>query len=326
MNRQRKAIIEANKVSTVEEFVLGGYLQKVLIEGKYENLPVVITLHGGPGSPIPFCVGARGLFPEFTDNCILVSWDQYGCGINNAKLPDDISINDFVNMTIELIKKIKKRFPQNAVWLLGMSWGSVLSAMVAQRSPELIDGVITYGQVLYQLMQSQETIDALMKSKAPEKIKAEIKAAVNSKSTDKKTVMKLSAAIKKYTYGYNNPNEPKAEVGKIIRGILTSPDYKFKDFKAIVMNGYMKNTSLITELSELDLRETLKNVSVPYHIIQGETDIVTCTNSIVSFVEESDNPYLTCKVIPNSAHIPGVNGMQAVFEEIRKLNIKGNNV
>ena len=128
--------------------------------------------------------------------------------------------------------------------------------------------------------------------------------------------MKLSGAIRKYTYGYNNPKEPKAEVGKIIRGIMTSPDYKFKDFKAIVVNGYMKNTSLITELSGLDLRETLKNVSVPYHIIQGETDIVTCTNSIVSFVENSDNPYLTCKVIPNSAHIPGVNGMQAVFEEI----------
>lgn len=326
MNRQRKAIIEANKVSKVEEFVLGGYLQKVLIEGKYENLPVVITLHGGPGSPIPFCVGARGLFPEFTDNCILVSWDQYGCGINNAKLPNDVSINDFVNMTIELIKEIKRRFPQNAVWLLGMSWGSVLSAMVAERSPEIIHGVITYGQVLYQLMQSQETIDALMKSKAPQKLKIEIKTAVDSKEFNNKTAMRLSSAIRKYTYGYNNPNEPKAKVGKIIRGIMTSPDYKFKDFKAIVMNGYMKNTSLITELSELDLRESLKSVFVPYHIIQGETDIVTCTSSIVSFVEESDNPYLTCKVIPNSAHIPGVNGMQAVFEEIRKLNIIGNNV
>ena len=50
MNRQRKAIIEANKVSTVEEFILGGYPQKVLIEGKTKDLPVVITLHGGPGS------------------------------------------------------------------------------------------------------------------------------------------------------------------------------------------------------------------------------------------------------------------------------------
>lgn len=316
MNRRRKAIIEANKVSTVEEFVLGGYPQKVLIEGKSEDLPIVITLHGGPGSPIPFCVGARGLFPEFTDKCILVFWDQYGCGINNAKLPDDISISDFVNMTIELIKEIKRRFPQNAVWLLGMSWGSVLSAMAAKHSPELIDGVIAYGQVLYKLMQSQETMDTLMKSKAPKKIKAEIKASAESKVHNKKMAMKLSGAIRKYTYGYNNPKEPKAEVGKIIRSIMTSSDYKFKDFKAIVMNGYMKNTSLITELSKLDLRETLKNVSVPYHIIQGETDIVTCTNSIVSFVENSDNPYLICKVIPNSAHIPGVNGMQAVFEEI----------
>lgn len=321
MNRQRKAIIEANKVSTVEEFTLGGYPQKVLIEGKYEHLPVVITLHGGPGTPIPFCVGARGLFPEFTDNCILVSWDQYGCGINNAKLPDDISISDFTNMTIELIKEIKRRFPQNAIWLLGMSWGSVLSAMVAERSPELIDGVIAYGQVLFQFMQSQETIDALIKSKAPKKTKAQIKSAADSKSIDKKTAMMLSAAIRKYTYGYNNPNEPRAKVGRIIRGIMTSLDYKFKDFKAIVINGYMKNTSLITELSELDLRKTLKNVSLPYHIIQGETDIVTCTNSIVSFVGESKNPYLTCKVVPNSAHIPGVNGMQTVLEDIRKLNI-----
>ena len=109
-----------------------------------------------------------GLFAKIAE-CILVSWDQYGCGINNAKLPDDISISDFVNMTIGLIKEIKRRFPRNDVWLLGMSWGSVLSAMAAKCSPELIDGVIAYGQVLYQLMKSQETMDTLMKSKAPKK-------------------------------------------------------------------------------------------------------------------------------------------------------------
>lgn len=319
MNKKRKAVIEANKVSTVEEFVLGGYPQKVLIEGKSDDLPVVITLHGGPGTPIPFCVGARGLFPDFTDNCILVSWDQFGCGINNAKLPDDISINDFVNMTADLIKEIKRKFPKNALWLLGMSWGSVLSALACERSPELIDGVITYGQVLYQLMQSQEAIDAVMNSKAPQKIKNEIKSAVDSKALNKSTAMKLSSAIRKYTYGYNDPNEPKAKVGEMIRGIMTSPDYRFKDFIAIVKNGYMKNSSLISELSKLDLRDALKGVSVPYHILQGETDLVTETKSIMSFVEKAENPNLTCKVIANSSHIPGMNGMQAVFEEICNL-------
>ena len=109
MNKERRAVIEANKVSAVEELVLGGYPQKVLTEGRSDDLPVVVTLHGGPGTPVPFCVGARGLFPQFTDKCILVSWDQYGCGINNARLPDDISVNDFVNMTVDLIKHIKNR-------------------------------------------------------------------------------------------------------------------------------------------------------------------------------------------------------------------------
>lgn len=319
MNKQRKAAIAANEISSVEEFNLGGYPQKVLIEGKNRELPVVITLHGGPGTPIPFCVGARGLFPDFTDNCILVSWDQYGCGINNAKLPDDISVHDYVNMTVDLIKEIKKSFPENPVWLFGMSWGSVLSAMAAGQVPGLISGVIAYGQVLHQLMQSENALETLMNSKAPKKTKDEIKAAVESKKTDRKTAMKISKAIRKYTYGYNNPDEPKADVGKIMLGILTSPDYNFRDFKATVMNGYLKNTSLITELSTLDLRETLKSLSVPYHILQGETDIVTDTNSIVSFVRESGNPQLTCTVIPDSAHIPGMNGMQAIFEEIMKL-------
>ena len=319
MNKQRKTAIAANEISSVEEFNLGGYPQKVLIEGKNRELPVVITLHGGPGTPIPFCVGARGLFPDFTDNCILVSWDQYGCGINNAKLPDDISVHDYVNMTVDLIKEIKKSFPENPVWLFGMSWGSVLSAMAAGQVPGLISGVIAYGQVLHQLMQSENALETLMNSKAPKKTKDEIKAAVESKKTDRKTAMKISKAIRKYTYGYNNPDEPKADVGKIMLGILTSPDYNFRDFKATVMNGYLKNTSLITELSTLDLRETLKSLSVPYHILQGETDIVTDTNSIVSFVRESGNPQLTCNVIPDSAHIPDMNGMQAIFEEIMKL-------
>ena len=52
--------MEANRISAVEELMLGGYPQRVLIEGRTEDLPVVITLHGGPGTPVPFCAGARG--------------------------------------------------------------------------------------------------------------------------------------------------------------------------------------------------------------------------------------------------------------------------
>lgn len=57
MDRKRRQIIEKNEVSQVYSFVLGEGEQKVLVEGRSRELPVVICLHGGPGTPIPFSVG-----------------------------------------------------------------------------------------------------------------------------------------------------------------------------------------------------------------------------------------------------------------------------
>lgn len=54
MNKARKLIIKENEISEIVTFSLGKIPQKILIEGKSRDLPVVINLHGGPGSPIPF--------------------------------------------------------------------------------------------------------------------------------------------------------------------------------------------------------------------------------------------------------------------------------
>ena len=62
MNK-RKRYIKSCEVSEIVNVNLGGYEQKILVEGKSKNLPVVVCLHGGPGSPVPFSVGCRGLFP-----------------------------------------------------------------------------------------------------------------------------------------------------------------------------------------------------------------------------------------------------------------------
>lgn len=72
MNHKRKDIIAGNEISQMYTFTLGDYPQKVLIEGKRKTLPVVLPLHSGPGTPIPFNAGCRGLFPEFTDRFIMV--------------------------------------------------------------------------------------------------------------------------------------------------------------------------------------------------------------------------------------------------------------
>ena len=89
MNKKRKEYIEACELSEMVTFRLGGIDQKVLIEGKSAGNPIVIFLHGGPGTPIPFGAGCRGLFPDLTEKATFVFWDQWGCGINNCK-PEEV--------------------------------------------------------------------------------------------------------------------------------------------------------------------------------------------------------------------------------------------
>lgn len=316
MNKERKKTIDSNEISEIMTVRLGKFEQKILVEGKNSGFPVIITLHGGPGNPIPFGVGCRGLFPEITDKCILVSWDQYGCGINNAKLPDDISINDFVDMTSDLIDTMRKKFPANKVYLFGMSWGSVLATKAAVRKAYSLNGVIVYGQILYRLLRSDDTKLAIMESKAPKKVKNEVESAFENDEFPIDFAMKMVRYIGKYTNGYRNPNETKSPVGKIIRGLLSSPDYKFGDFIAVLKNGYANNHSIVDELANIDLREDIKNITIPYKIFQGETDIVTSTYMIREFVESCGNSMVSCTVIKDGAHIPGLNGMGAIMREI----------
>lgn len=309
---KRKDIISNNEISELCSFSLGGYEQKVLIEGKRKNLPIVITLHGGPGTPVPFSAGCRGLFPAFTDNFIMVYWDQLGCGINNYVIDDTFSIDVFVEMTEELVDQIKKKFPDNIVMIFSTSWGSILSAKLLERDPHAVDAVIACGQIVKNVFICDEVKDALSKSSISKKKLERIKSVTVDDYTDRDLQL-ISSALRKYTDAYQNKTGAKAPVGTIIKGLMKSPDYTMKDFKAIMINGYMKNTSLWKEILKLDLSSQLSNVEIPYVILQGDTDIVASTKFVKELIEQSNNSNLSCKVIKNTGHIPGVEMMEILL-------------
>ena len=314
---KRKNISTNNEISDLLSLSLNGYEQKILIEGKSRTLPVVITLHGGPGTPIPFSVGCRGIFPEFTDNFIMVYWDQLGCGINNRIIDDSFSIDDFVKMTEDLIKEIKKRFVDNKILIFSTSWGSILSAKLLDRNSNAVDGVIASGQIIKNVFLCEEVMNELDKSKISRTKMDKIRT-VTVDNYSGKDLQLISTPLRKYTNAYQNKIGSKAPMGSIIKGLLTSPDYKFKDFKAIMVNGYMKNNSLWNEILRIDLSEILGSVKIPYILLQGDTDIVASTQTAKSLVSNCNNPNLRIQVISNTGHMPGVEMMEALMRVLKE--------
>ncbi len=310
----RKQIIKLNQISELYTFNLGGFEQKVLIEGRTKDLPVLISLHGGPGNPIPFSAGCRGLFPQFTDKFLMVYWDQLGCGINNYVIDDSFSIESFVQMTMDLIGEVKKLFPGNKCYLFATSWGSILSAKAVEENPDIIDGAVVCGQLVKDVFFNDEVKETLRSANIPQKKMAQIEKA-NADNYKPDDLQTISMCLQKYTNAYMNKNGKKVPMGKMILGLMTSPDYTFADFKAVVLNGYRGNNSIWQEILKMDLSPILSRVKIPYIIYQGDTDIVASTKLVEQLVKDASNPNLQYKVIADMGHYPGADMMEGIYEE-----------
>ena len=315
---KRKKISSSYDISMIETFNLGGYFQKVLIEGRSSSLPIVICLHGGPGSPIPLSVGARGLFPFLTDNYIMVYWDQLGCGINGRVKNVVYTIDLFVKMTLDLVNQIKNKYPNNKIYFLATSWGSILSILSLKENPKLVEGVLVWGQIVKDCFINKNSLDALEKSKISKKKINEIKKIDKQNFTSKQ--MKLVAtSLKKYTNAYVNKKSKNSSMMPLIFGLMSSPDYKFKDFLLALKNDVTGNNDLFKEIINIDVTKELSLVQIPYVILQGENDLIADSKMISDFVDKTNNGFLKLKCINDVGHLPDDLAMKEIVKELNLL-------
>lgn len=133
-------------VASLEPVLLGGVEQWILIRGHDVANPVLVYLHGGPGSPAIFY--ARFAFGGLERHFTVVTWDQRGCGksFSPAMDAESITLEQLLSDTRELIVMMRERFATDAVYLMGASWGSVLGVFTARDHPDLIRAYIGVGQ------------------------------------------------------------------------------------------------------------------------------------------------------------------------------------
>lgn len=320
LKKSRKKNMAMNAISKVENIQLAGFQQKVSIEGRTKDLPILVYLHGGPGFPFPFSVGSRGAEKEITDQFIFVCWDQLGCGINHYSITDDFKIDDFVKMAASLIHYLKDHFPDNKILIFGISWGSILAATLAAHHSHLLDSVIVYGQFVKEAAFTDEVYQELMASDLKRNQKNELKALFETKQFTLKNYKKVLGWLRKYTHAFFYKHGDNLSILSLALKFLESPDYRISDFFALFVNGYRKNTSLLIELMQLDLTTVLNQVKIPYYIIQGEYDINTSTKMVGEYMTRNENDQIHLQIISNSSHMPSKEALQASLEKAVTLS------
>ncbi|MNJ91846.1 haloalkane dehalogenase [compost metagenome] len=145
-----------------------GNIRQVVSYSGSKDAPLILFLHGGPGS------SRMKQAPQFTNllekNFLVVQWDQRETArtlaLNKSDVP--ITLELMENDTYELIRILLTKFNQQKLYLVGESWGTVLGFKMAGKHPDLLHAYLAFSPVINQ-SKSEELLLEELKRDAKEK-------------------------------------------------------------------------------------------------------------------------------------------------------------
>jgi len=154
------------KLDTAETIRYNNEPYHLRIRSNDEKNPVVLFLHGGPGSPDrPWVMKYQS---SLADVCAIVAWDQRGAGLAYSKKlarieAQTMTKEQYINDTHNVMQYLKERFKQDRIIIAGHSFGSWLGVWVAQRFPEDIAAFVGTGQCVDIVRHEAISFDFAMK-------------------------------------------------------------------------------------------------------------------------------------------------------------------
>jgi len=313
---------KAAQLINVEEYApINGINQYLYHLGTSYDNPVLLFLHGGPGS-------AESLFTrtfqeKWEDIYTVVHWDQRGTGKTLIRNPDKLPTIDLVLQDLfEVIQHLKKKYKKQKIVLLGHSWGSVLGSVFIRKYPEEVAYYIGAAQVIDMLENERVGYN---------KVKELIEQAGDIKS------MKKLESIGEYPGNrvlFNKEFLKKVEVVRKLQGkygigikldlstwvtVFKSPIFKFSDIIAF-MKIFRANAKLHEFLGDFNLRTDAANYEVPMYYILGGTDWQAPYVIAQKYFEEIEAPNKGIFIIPNAGHMTMMEQPDLFFNALLEIN------
>jgi pimeloyl-ACP methyl ester carboxylesterase len=313
-------IIEGS-IAEIEKVNLNGIEQFLLIRGKNTEKPVLLMLHGGPGSPQVFM--DKKYNRELEDHYIVVNWDQRGAGasyfegINSETLSIDLLIED----TRQLTEYLANKFNKDKIFILGHSWGSYLGMRTVHKYPELFHAYIGVGQVANQRKSEQISYEFVLNKATNENNTKAIKQLrkigypTNGLYKELKSI-DIQRRWVMYYGGAAYKCDAKDAFSMIILSALKFKEYRLSD-KIKYVKGMKKSFNILwMPLMNEQLCDIVHSVEIPVYFLHGKHDYQTTYCQSKAFFDKLQAPEKTFVEFSNSAHMLPYNSEKDKFHSV----------
>lgn len=284
---------------------IGGIKQWISIRGTDPKNPIILFLHGGPGSPM---MGESWTFQRpWEDFFTVVQWDQRGSGktfsLAHRKVDRRMTIARMEADTDDLIEYLRRTYGKRKIFLIGHSWGSILGLRVAEHHPEWLYAYIGVGQVVntekneavsYQLtLQRARALKNVAAVRALEAIAPY--PGVDGSVPIRKTIIerKWDVALGGMLYGHSSDDE--------VERWSLSPDYSAYDVVSAQLGEQSTVVSLWSQLPTVNF-DAVTRFKCPIFIFAGGEDRTTPSSLAEEYYQRIQAPQKRLFVVNDAAH------------------------
>src|SRR5580692_1004362 len=266
-------------ISELKTVDIGGIKQWISVRGNNPANPILLFIHGGPGSPM---MPESWIFQRpWEDFFTVVQWDQRGSGKTfsaSGRQPDkSMTLEQMQADAEQLIDLLRQTYGKKKIFLVAHSFGSVLGVRVAQHRPDALYAYIGIGQVVNAVQNEtvgyQETLaqaEAVGNQTAIDELKAiaPYPGADGSAITLPKISIERKWDVALGGMRYGRTTDPITAFQSL------SPDYSDEDVQSAAMGNGSSAAILLPQLLAVNF-DNIPPFRCPVFIFAGKEDRTT---------------------------------------------------
>jgi len=261
----------STRVEEARFLELGGIEQWITMRGDDASHLILILVHGGPGdvqSPL------ISTYSPYERDFVLVQWDQRGSGKTYGRYRDgtpDLTLEQLVRDGIELAEYLHGRFTNNAVVVLGHSWGTAIATEMVLRRPDLFSAYVGTGQIASWAESVQwqfDFLEAKARESGNQELLAELEAIGKPDPMNADQYFRFTRSLRAHLGDADSAWLSK--LPGLVKGSVSETE-----LQAIIDGMTLSGRSMLPFQMRENLSTNAVRFQLPYYVIQGKDDFHT---------------------------------------------------
>ncbi|MET8813965.1 alpha/beta hydrolase [Streptomyces sp. NPDC004549] len=280
---------------------IGGLDHWLSVRGEDRANPVVVELHGGPGSSNSILAGVSRAWER---HVTLVRWDMRGTGKtlrrSGADGQGEMTFGRLVQDAVEVVEHVRERLGVRRVILMGCSFGSAIALRVARSRPDLVAAYIGTDQKIFDGGRDTSDYHAALDRLERAGKKREL-AAVRAMGADQRTWTAEQFSHFSRFASATDPHTFAAMKSVVMKSLWYSPLHSLREIVTF-FRSFMVSAPVLPGTAVLDDWADGTRFDVPFFVVQGACDLVNTPARARAFFDDVQAPVKDFTLIEDAGH------------------------